>query len=201
MNSKFFDLSKEKQDRMMNASLKVFAQNGYKGASTDDIVKEAGISKGLLFHYFGSKLGLYTFIFNYSAKYMTLELSTAVAAGETDFFEILRQIEFARFQALKNYPYMQEFLNSVEYEDVGEALVAIEEKRNALERTYDQIRSRVNMEAFRPGVDGEKLWKMLDFTVKGLMNEHFREASFHPEMLYEEVNEYLDMMRNLCMPS
>ena len=50
MNEKFFDLKKEKQDRMINAALKVFALNGYRHASTDDIVREAAISKGLLFH-------------------------------------------------------------------------------------------------------------------------------------------------------
>ena len=50
MNNKFFDLKKEKQDRMINAALKVFAIYGFNKASTDDIVKEAGISKGLLFH-------------------------------------------------------------------------------------------------------------------------------------------------------
>ena len=57
MNEKFFDLKKEKQDRMINAALKVFALNGYRHASTDDIVREAAISKGLLFHYFENKLG------------------------------------------------------------------------------------------------------------------------------------------------
>ena len=46
MNEKFFDLKKEKQDRMINAAQKVFALNGYRHASTDDIVREAAISKG-----------------------------------------------------------------------------------------------------------------------------------------------------------
>ena len=46
MNEKFFDLKREKQDRMINAGLKVFAKYGYRHATTDDIVKEAGISKG-----------------------------------------------------------------------------------------------------------------------------------------------------------
>ena len=40
MNEKFFDLKKEKQDRMINAALKVFGMRGYPFASTDDIVKE-----------------------------------------------------------------------------------------------------------------------------------------------------------------
>ena len=48
MNDKFFDLKSEKQDRMINASLKVFASNGYRHASTDDIVKEA-VSKAASF--------------------------------------------------------------------------------------------------------------------------------------------------------
>ena len=41
MNEKFFDLKKEKQDRMINAALKVFAENGFRRASTDEMVKEA----------------------------------------------------------------------------------------------------------------------------------------------------------------
>ena len=35
MNEKFFDLKKEKHDRMINVSLKVFAASGYAHASTD----------------------------------------------------------------------------------------------------------------------------------------------------------------------
>ena len=93
MNDKFFDLKKEKQDRMINAALKVFAGNGYEHASTDEIVKEAGISKGLLFHYFISKIGLYTFVYDYSVKYLLLELNTGVDKEETDFFKLTRQIK------------------------------------------------------------------------------------------------------------
>ena len=71
MNSKFFELKKEKQDRMINAALKVFAVNGYRHASTDDVVKEANISKGLLFHYFENKLGVYQFAYDYAVRYMS----------------------------------------------------------------------------------------------------------------------------------
>ena len=59
MNDKFFELKKEKQDRMINAALKVFAMQGYKHASTDDIVKEAGVSKGLLLKVSWACMSLY----------------------------------------------------------------------------------------------------------------------------------------------
>lgn len=114
---------------MINASLKVFAMNGYGHASTDDIVKEAGISKGLLFHYFISKLGLYSFIYDYSVRYIMLELSTGVSASETDYFKLLDQIKSAQLQVMKNYPCMLQFINSTLNEDVNEALVATEDKR------------------------------------------------------------------------
>lgn len=197
MNGKFFDLKKDKQDRMINAALKVFALCGYRHASTDDIVREAAISKGLLFHYFESKLGLYTFVYDYSVRYMTLELRASVDANEKDLFEVMKQIECARMHAMRGYPYMQQFLNASMSENVSEALLAIEEKRNSLQEVYDGIYAQVDYSTLPAGVDGEKLRKMLDFTIKGLMTERFLDASFQPEMLYEETADYLDMMKQI----
>ena len=200
MNEKFFDLKKEKQDRMINASLKLFALNGYKHASTDDIVTEAGISKGLLFHYFGSKLGLYTFLYDYSVRFMKLELTRGVleSSHTTDYFEIRKQIEMAKMQVLKNYPYMQQFLDRCKYENVSEALLAIEEQRNVLPEVYTSIMEQADKSLFAEKVDINKLDAMLDYTIKGLMTEHFQNASFHPEMLYEETVSYLMMMKEIA---
>ncbi len=197
MNAKFFDLKKEKQDRMINAALKVFAMHGYRHASTDDIVREAAISKGLLFHYFENKLGVYTFVYDYSVRYMTLELKSTVEAEETDLFTLVKQSECARMHAMRGYPYMQQFLNRSMSEDVSEALLAIEEKRNILLSAYDGIRKQMNFQELPSGTDGEKLYKMLDLTIKGLMTERFQDASFQPEMLYEEIVDYVDMMKQI----
>lgn len=200
MNEKFFDLNKEKQDRMINAALKLFALNGYKHASTDDIVAEAGISKGLLFHYFGSKLGLYTFLYDYSVRFMKLELTRGVidSNNKTDYFELRKQIEFAKMQVLKNYPYMQQFLDRSKTENVSEALMAIEEQRDVLTEVYAKIMERADTSLFAENIDLAKLDAMLEYTIKGLMTEHFQDASFHPEMLYEETVSYLMMLKRLA---
>jgi AcrR family transcriptional regulator len=182
---------------MINAALKVFAMQGYKHASTDDIVKEAGVSKGLLFHYFESKLGVYEFVYEYSVRYMVIELSTTVSKAESNMFELMKQIEFARMNVTKGYPYMQQFLNRAQSEDTGEALLATENKRMILDAEYARLESQIRYMGFPAGVDGRKLYKMLDYTIKGLMTERFMEGSFQPEMLYKEVVEYLDMMKLL----
>ena len=198
MNEKFFDLKKEKQDRMINASLKVFARNGYKHASTDDIVAEAGISKGLLFHYFGSKLGLYTFLHDYSVRFMKLELTTGVPISVRDYFEIRKLIEFAKMQVLKNYPYMQQFLDCCTSENVSEALMAIERQRSVIRDVYATLKNQADRSLFLASVSFEKLDTMLDYTVSGLMSTRFDDGSFQPEMLYEEVVSYLDMMKGIA---
>jgi len=197
MNSKFFDLKKEKQDRMINAALKIFALQGYRHGSTDDIVREAAISKGLLFHYFGSKLGVYRFIYDYSVRYMNLELRSTVDPKERDLFVVMKQVECARMHAMRGYPYMQQFLNRSLLEDSYEALLSVEEKRNALEAVYSSVTAGIDYRILPVGVDGEKLRKMLDFTIKGLMAERFQDASFQPEMLYQEICDYLDMVSQI----
>ncbi|MDE5907958.1 MAG: TetR/AcrR family transcriptional regulator [Lachnospiraceae bacterium] len=198
MNEKFFDLKKEKQDRMINAALKVFAMNGYEHASTDDIVKEAGISKGLLFHYFISKLGLYSFIYDYSVRYILLELSTGVSKEETDYFTLLMQIKQSHLQVMKNYPYMLQFISKSREEDVSEALVETEEKRNVLPGQYEEIMERADLSRFKKEADVKKLTKVIEYTSDGLMTEHFRNASFQPEIYYKEIAQYLEMMKKLC---
>lgn len=197
MNSKFFDLKKEKQDRMINAALKVFAIQGYRHGSTETIVREAAVSKGLLFHYFGNKVGVYQFIYDYSVRYMTLELRSTVDAKESDMFTVIKQVERARMHAMRGYPYMQQFLNRAMWEDSYEALLAVEEKKKAWEETCAAVDAQIDYTALPAGIDGEKLRKMLDFTIKGLMTERFQNASFQPEMLYEEICDYLDMVRKI----
>lgn len=197
MNGKFFDLKKEKQDRMINAALKIFALHGYRHASTDDIVREASISKGLLFHYFESKLGVYHFVYDYSVRYMSLELKSAVNPKEKNLFEILRQMEYGKMMAMRGYPYMQQFLNEAMHENVSEALLSIEEKRNDLSALYEQLLSQADTSLLPDALDSAKLVRMLDYTSRGLMASHFQDASFQTEMLYNETTDYIDLLEQM----
>ena len=44
---------------MLDAAIRVFSERGYHSASMDEIAEKAGISKPMLYAYFGSKEGLY----------------------------------------------------------------------------------------------------------------------------------------------
>ncbi|MCI5481154.1 MAG: TetR/AcrR family transcriptional regulator, partial [Lachnospiraceae bacterium] len=52
-------ITEEKRNRILSTGIKEFSGKSYKDVSTDHITKACGISKGLLFHYFGSKREFY----------------------------------------------------------------------------------------------------------------------------------------------
>ncbi len=169
MNEKFFDLKKEKQDRMIGAAQKAFGLNGYDHASTDDIVRDASISKGLLFHYFGSKKGLYTFLFDYSVRIFLLEIDDKVDRNETDYFDLYRQILAARAATMQQYPYLQTFLLRAEKETVEGTREEMEEQKTSLRKSIQGILKRGDVFDFVDGVDYERILAMLDTTMESLL--------------------------------
>ncbi len=197
MNAKFFDLKKEKQDRMINAAVKIFALNGYTHASTDEIVKEAHISKGLLFHYFESKIGVYTFIYDYMIKYYALELSSAVDTSEKNYFTILKQIEDGKLQALKAYPYMKLFLDVCDRETVSEALEAVSESKEQYKSNLATIMGRADKSAFHNNDDSERMLAMLDNTIAAVMESNLRANDFSLEKIYSEDIAYIDLVERI----
>src|SRR5258705_10452787 len=48
-----------KQDRIIAIAMEHFAKHGYEGARAEAIAAAAGVSKGAIFGYFGSKAGLF----------------------------------------------------------------------------------------------------------------------------------------------
>ena len=183
---------------MINAALKVFGMNGYRHAGTDEIVREAAVSKGLLFHYFENKIGAYTFSYDYSVRYLSMELKSNVDPNEKDMFTIIRQMELAHMTAMRGYPYMRQFIIRSFYEDVSEALLAIETKRNAIMDVYEAIGRQMDFSLLPPETDGEKLRNMLDITINGLLKERLRNGTFQPEMHFTDVCAYLDMVKKLA---
>lgn len=199
MNEKFFDLNREKQDRMINAALRIFAENGYRHASTDTIVKEAGISKGLLFHYFTSKMGLFSFLFDYSIRYMLFEYDRLISVKETDYFKIRKEMERAKLNVLRSYPYMNEFIEKSLQENQLDVIETIEISKNTYLETLNKYNNQGKRSNLRDDISSAQLDNMIRYTVDGLTKDQLLAGSFQPEMLFEQICSYLDTMQVLCI--
>ena len=197
MNDRFWELKKEKQDRMINSALKVFSQYGYKHASTDEIVRGAEISKGLLFHYFESKIGLYAFLYDYATRFVTLELTANVEKSESRYYELYKQILSAKANSMSQYPYIFLFLNKADEETDIEAVSVISERREKYQRIMHALRERADITTFIPGIDFEKVGVILDYTIDGLIQKSVLSENFRADFFLEEATEYVDMMQNM----
>ncbi len=196
MNDKFFNLKREKQDRFINAALKIFSEHGYQKASTDDIVKEAGISKGLLFHYFESKLGLYEFVYNYSTKLLMMEFGSVVSQGRVDFFELQKQMEEAKRNIMISYPYMNVFVEKAFREESFDVLSVVAGSMDQYSDELAAIYARADIAGFKEGIDPSAILKLCLFVSDGVLNEQFRNGNIDAQVYFDEITAYLNVLKN-----
>ena len=57
---RFQKLAEEKRHHLLETAAKAFAAHGYEGASLNQILEQAGISKGATYYYFDDKARKYT---------------------------------------------------------------------------------------------------------------------------------------------
>lgn len=91
------------QEVLLAAAREAFASRGLEGARVDDIARRAGINKQLVYHYFGSKDGLYTAVLEevygeIREREQALELSSLSAEDA-----MRRLVEFS-FDYLAQHP-------------------------------------------------------------------------------------------------
>ncbi len=79
----------EKQEKILNAALSLFAEEGYRSTSTSKVAKRAEVSEGLIFRHFGNKEGLLEAIVQMGEEQAKLLFADILM--ETDPKEVLRK--------------------------------------------------------------------------------------------------------------
>lgn len=82
----------EKQQRILQAALELFAEEGYAATSTSKVAKTAGVSEGLIFRHFESKAGLLDAILAQGAE-MTRQAFAAIVLAESPQETIRKTLE------------------------------------------------------------------------------------------------------------
>jgi AcrR family transcriptional regulator len=76
--------AEERRAGIRRAALAVFSARGYHASSIDDIAREAGISKALIYEHFDSKQGLYGDLLEQNATELFEQLAEALAGVEVE---------------------------------------------------------------------------------------------------------------------
>lgn len=106
----FLKLDDKKKQQIINSAMKEFSDKGYKKASTNEIAKNASISKGSLFNYFLNKEELFKYMYELSICEMEKKLYSKLENQKKDFFEVIRNISYLKIDYLMEYPLATEFI-------------------------------------------------------------------------------------------
>jgi len=109
----FQRLSGEKRNRIIEEGIREFAEYGFDGASTNRIVKQAGISKGSLFNYFGSKDDFYLYLAHHALSRVTPLLRTKMETMPPDILTRLLQLTEAVIEIYIENPLYYRFFMGV----------------------------------------------------------------------------------------
>ena len=76
--------AEERRTGILDAALAVFSGSGYHSASIDDIAREAGVSKALIYEHFASKQELYADLIARNARELTQRIGAALVGVEVE---------------------------------------------------------------------------------------------------------------------
>jgi AcrR family transcriptional regulator len=80
------DRQRAKQDKIIAIAMEHFATHGYEGARAETIAAAAGVSKGAVFAYFGSKAGLFLAAYQAATRTFSKYLDAPAEVLEHGFF-------------------------------------------------------------------------------------------------------------------
>jgi AcrR family transcriptional regulator len=169
---------------------------GYKKAATDAIIKEAGISKGLLYHYFGAKEQLYGFLVRYASDLVQKDYFDMMNRGHQDILEVFWQVALLKKDISNQYPYLYDFLNSLHVhrsDAVNMEITSVfeEEQRAAYEELYNQC----DKSLFREDIDHKKAIDIISLTLDSLFDDGEAKAISAGGWDDENYENFLELLR------
>ncbi|WP_203650285.1 TetR/AcrR family transcriptional regulator [Secundilactobacillus yichangensis] len=181
----------EKVDRIMASATRIFAKHGYLQAKTADIAKDADVSKGIVFRYFGDKGHLYLATVSYVIEMLTERADFTVWTDAKDLGDMIERAVRYKIQLQLEYP--DEFRLSIQ--SFGEMNVLPEEIRPEMGALWQKqtMTSLTTLEEpvldrmkLRPGVDKTTLKKLLNAIGTTVFSEAETFMKAHPDATIED---------------
>ena len=200
----FLNLPKEKRDEILIASLREFAERGFDLASTNQIVKQADISKGVLFKYFDDKESLFLYVFETMLEDALSTFSVQQVAAFDDVFDWIKHTTKERIQFSIERPLTYRLFMRVAKEPqhpIYSKVLAI--SAGFANRYRAQLAGALPADRLREGVTWDGILAMVSLISQGLSDKYIAvlpdEAGANLEEFYrplmEELDKYLDVVK------
>src|SRR5512143_1405243 len=161
----FRQLPPDKQERVLDAALAEFADQGYRAASLNRVVAQAGIAKGSLYQYFPNKEGIFRYIFEQAlGRVRRTLMAVKDETKEENLFTRLEKSLAAGVHFLRDHPRIYGLYLKIQYDKNvpfrEEFLAAV--RRHAAEYFSSLVRRAQARGELRPGLPAETVLFLLD---------------------------------------
>lgn len=200
MNPKFYELPEERRAALINAGFRVFSRNEYKKSPMSEIADAAGVSKALLFHYFGNKKGLYLFLWETCARMTQEALERAGCMEEDDIFDIMCAGLRAKAGLMRRYPDIGAFAIKAYYEKNPEVATEIQasiEKHGSFAAYSPRL--KLDPARFVPELDLQKMYQDMYWASEGYVWELSMRGEVDVEKFETEFAGMIDFWRSVYL--
>ncbi len=200
MNEKFFALSKDKQDRILNAGYRVFSQNSYKKSPMNEIALEADISKSLLFFYFKNKKEFYVFLMKTAAETTQNCLLASGCYQETDIFEMMYKALEAKINLMRQYPDMSNFSIKAYYEEDEEVKSEIQKIIAPFTKlSTNKTLPPLDPSVYKEGLDLRLMYQNMYLASEGYMYQMQNAGKLDTDKIMKDYRELIDFWKKLYL--
>ena len=177
--------------QIIQTTLDLFVERGYYGTKTSQISRRAGISEGLLFHYFPTKEALLEELINIGLEGMRMPMQIQAESG-LDYFYQFTEMLFANVKKNHFIAQMFVFMGHVVWaEDIPERLRKLAASVDTIAYSQSRVKEGQQDGSIRQG-DVMALSNMYWCAIHGIMEQY----ASHPEIMLPDPSWLVDMLRS-----
>ncbi len=204
MRDKFkdIDINNEKLNRIINCALEEFSKNKFEKASTNNIVKAANVSRGLMYHYFKDKQELFEFLTEFSITKLIEAFNEKFNWEETDLFNRIRQSVRIKLELCLCYPYLMDFyiknFDKKSINNIKSRVMLLNPELSSIQNNF--YTDNIDISKFKDGVEVEKAINVIKWTIQK-QGEAYQnkvrsgDIDSNLEILFKEIDMYMDFLK------
>lgn len=199
MNERFLKLPAARRDAMLNAGFEVFSRCPYAKAPMSEVAAAGGVSKPLLFHYFGNKLGLYLHLWETAMGEVSRSTRGHGVLDAGDLFEALGRATAAKCAVMRSHPRLFAFATRAYYEDHPDVKAAIGAQVDAALAAAAEGVARLGGGGLREGVSAMEVYDDFLLLSEGYMAQRYRAGRIDVDEIERDMGALIDRWRTvLC---
>jgi AcrR family transcriptional regulator len=204
MIDQFAKLPASDQKKIIKVCIEEFGDKGYLRASTNTIVKNAGIPKGTLFYFFGNKKKLFLYLIDHAVNQYIGFIESYIKSLPTDLFDRMLYMVEVRMRFAAHAPYLYQFFFRTLLNVPEEIKTDMQDRfKFYTAANRDLMTKGLDISRLKKGVSVDQVMELLGYFMGGLLASHTEnltkldadQSLDYVEKLLEQGTIYFEMIK------